>query len=83
MRQLRRMGFSLPEDMALIGCDNQFFCPYLWPSLTSIDMQTEEHARSAVRELLSASQNRSAAIVRDAALVIRESCGAALGWRKL
>ena len=83
MRQLRRMGYSLPEDMAIVGCDNQFFCPYLWPSLTSIDMQTEEHARSAVRELLSASQNRSAAIVRDAALVIRESCGAALGWRKL
>ena len=83
MRQLRRMGYSLPEDMALIGCDNQFFCPYLWPSLTSIDMQPEEHARSAVRELLSASENHSAAIIRDATLIVRESCGVSLGWRKL
>lgn len=83
MRQLRQMGYRLPEDMAIIGCDNQFFCDYTWPSLTSIDMQAEEHARSAIRELLSASENHSATIVRDATLVIRESCGSSLGWRKL
>ncbi len=83
MHQLRQMGFRLPEDMAVIGCDNQFFCPYTAPPLTSIDMQAEAHARSAIRELLSASENRSAAIVRDAALIIRESCGAKLGWREI
>ncbi len=83
MQQLRKMGYRLPEDMAVIGCDNQFFCDYTWPTLTSIDMQTEEHAHSAIRELLATSENRSAAIVRDATLVIRESCGASLGWRKL
>ena len=83
MRQMRKMGLRLPEDMAVIGCDNQFFCPYVFPALTSIDMQAEEHARSAIRELLSATENRSAAIVRDATLVVRESCGAPLGWRDL
>ena len=83
LHQLRQMGFRLPQDMAVIGCDNQFFCPYTAPPLTSIDMQTEEHARSAVRELLSTSENHSAIIVRDATLVIRESCGAKLGWRDL
>ena len=83
LHQLRQMGFRLPEEMAVIGCDNQFFCPFTAPPLTSIDMQTEEHARSAVRELLSASENRSATIVRDATLIIRESCGAKLGWRNL
>ena len=81
MHQLRRMGCRIPEDVAVIGCDNQFFCPYTFPPLTSIDMQAEEHARDAIRELLSTSENRSATIVRDATLVIRESCGAALGWR--
>jgi DNA-binding LacI/PurR family transcriptional regulator len=82
LHQLSRMGFHVPEDVAVIGCDNQFFCPFTSPPLTSIDMQTEEHARSAVRELLSASENRSAIIVRDATLVIRESCGAKLGWKQ-
>ena len=82
LHQLRLMGFRVPEDVAVIGCDNQFFCPYTAPPLTSIDMQTEEHARSAVRELLATSENRSAIIVRDATLVIRESCGAKLGWRE-
>ena len=37
--------------------------------------------RSAIRELLSASKNRSATIVREASLIIRESCGAKLGWQ--
>ena len=81
LHQLRQMGFRLPEDVAVIGCDNQFFCPYTDPPLTSIDMQAEEHARSAIRELLSASENHSATIVRDATLIVRESCGAKLGWR--
>jgi len=81
MRQLRQMGLRIPEDVAIIGCDNQFFCPYTAPPLTSIDMQAEEHARSAIRELLSASENHSATIVRDATLIIRESCGAHLGTR--
>ena len=31
LRQLQRMGLRVPEDVALIGCDNQFFTPYLNP----------------------------------------------------
>ena len=81
MHQLRQMGLRIPEDVAIIGCDNQFFCPYTAPPLTSIDMQAEEHARSAIRELLSASENHTATIVRAATLIIRESCGAHLGMR--
>ena len=81
LHQLRQMGLRVPEDVAVIGCDNQFFCPFTAPPLTSIDMQTEEHGRSAIRELLSAPKNRSATIVRDASLIIRESCGAKLGWQ--
>ncbi|MBQ6505822.1 MAG: substrate-binding domain-containing protein, partial [Clostridia bacterium] len=85
MKQLKKMGLSLPQDMAIIGCDNQFFCAYTDPSLTSVDLHPEEMAQSAVRELLLAreSSSRSFAMVRDATLVIRESCGAQLGFRKL
>lgn len=85
MKQFKQMGLKLPEDMAIIGCDNQFFCPYTDPPLTSMDLHPEEHARSAIRELLNAKESRSGpfTLMRDATLVVRESCGAKLGYRKL
>ena len=85
IHQLKKMGLTLPRDMAVIGCDNQFFCPYTDPPLTSVDLHPEEMAQSAVRELLHAresSVSRSFALVRDATLVVRESCGSGLGYRK-
>lgn len=83
MKQLKQMGLRLPEDMAIIGCDNQFFCPYTDPPLTSMDLHPEDHARSAIRELLSAKENHTQPfnLMRDATLVVRESCGAKLGCR--
>ena len=85
IKQLKKMGLSLPRDMAIVGCDNQFFCPYTDPPLTSVDLHPEEMAQSAVRELLVAreSASRSFALVREATLVVRESCGAHLGFRQL
>jgi DNA-binding LacI/PurR family transcriptional regulator len=77
------MGLSVPQDMAVIGCDNSFFAPYLSPPLTSIDLNPEEHARSAITELLTAVETPVAPFIlmRDAALVIWESCGVKLGRR--
>ena len=85
MRQLKQMGLRLPDDMAVIGCDNSFFCPYTDPPLTSMDLHADEHARSAIRELIVARETdpRPFNIVRDATLVVRESCGAKLGYRKM
>jgi len=84
MKQLKKMGLSLPRDMAIIGCDNQFFCAYTDPPLTSVDLHPEEMAQSAVRELLLARESaaRPFALVREATLVIRESCGTHLGFQK-
>ena len=85
MKQLKQMGLHLPEDMAIIGCDNQFFCPYTDPPLTSVDLHPEEMARSAVRELLVSREHdaKSFSMMREATLIVRESCGAKLGYRKL
>ena len=87
IKQLKQMGLRLPEDMAIIGCDNQFFCPYTDPPLTSVDLHPEEMARSAVRELLFAVENSgcktsSFSMMREATLIVRESCGARLGYRR-
>jgi len=85
MKQLKQMGLSLPHDMAIIGCDNQFFCPYTDPPLTSVDLHPDELAQSAIRELLVARSGESSAfaMMREATLIVRESCGAKLGLRQL
>lgn len=85
LKQIKQMGLRVPDDMALIGCDNQFFCPYTDPPLTSVDLYPEEMARSAVRELLIARENNASSfsLVRESSLIVRESCGAKLGYRKL
>jgi len=83
MKQLKQMGLRLPDDMAIIGCDNQFFCPYTDPPLTSVDLHPEELAKSAMRELLVAREGTAISIMRESTLIVRESCGAALGYRKM
>ena len=85
IKQLKQMGLHLPDDMAIIGCDNQFFCPYTDPPLTSVDLHPEEMTQSAVRELLIARENAANpfSMMREATLIVRESCGAKLGYRKL
>ena len=84
LRQLQRMGIRVPEDMALIGCDNQFFTPYLNPPLTTVDLYPYEHGQSAISELIAALGGGSAfhySHTRESSLIVRESCGAGLGVR--
>ncbi len=85
LRQLRRMGLRVPEDMALIGCDNQFFTPYTDPPLTTVDLHPADHGRSAIQELIGAQGGEPIVFsqIREASLVVRESCGARLGPRAL
>jgi DNA-binding LacI/PurR family transcriptional regulator len=63
VRQLKKMGLRLPEEMAIVGCDNQFFCPYADPPLTSVDLHPAEMAQSAVRELLVARESASRSFI--------------------
>ncbi|MGN0776445.1 MAG: LacI family DNA-binding transcriptional regulator [Candidatus Ventricola sp.] len=86
MRQLQRMGMRVPEDVAIIGCDNQFFTPYLNPPLTTVDLHPEEHGHNAISELIAAGSGGSVvpySQISECTLIVRESCGAALGYRKL
>ena len=84
LRELQRSGLKVPDDIALIGCDNAFFAPYLTPSLTTVDLHPYEHGRAAMAELIMSinaghpiSFNQSF----ESSLIVRESCGAALGVR--
>ena len=83
LKQLQRMGLRVPEDVALIGCDNQFFTPYLNPSLTTVDLHPFDHGVSAVEELIGSMNGGGGAYsqIRECSLIVRESCGAMLGVR--
>lgn len=85
LRQLHRMGLRVPEDVALIGCDNQFFTPYLDPPLTTVDLHPFDHGVSAVEELidnLNGGSRGAWSQIRECSLIVRESCGALLGVRQ-
>jgi len=83
LRQLQRMGLRVPEDVALIGCDNQFFTPYLNPSLTTVDLHPFDHGVTAVEELVGSLKGGSGSYsqIRECSLIVRESCGSMLGVR--
>ena len=76
LRQLQRMGLREPEDVALIGCDNQFFTPFLTPPLTTVDLHPFDHGALAIRELVNAVKGNASAFsqVRECSLIVRESC---------
>lgn len=84
LRQLQRMGLRVPEDVALIGCDNQFFTPYLNPPLTTVDLHPFDHGASAIEELIASINGSRAAYsqIRECSLIVRESCGALLEARR-
>ena len=85
LRQLQRMGLRVPEDVALIGCDNQFFTPYLNPPLTTVDLHPFDHGVSAVEELIASLDGATQGAysrIRECSLIVRESCGALLGVRQ-
>jgi len=85
LRQLHRMGLRVPDDMAVIGCDNQFFAAFTTPPLTTIDLQAAEHARIAIQVLLGEQGPPAPPFtqVREATLIVRESCGVKLGRRAI
>jgi DNA-binding LacI/PurR family transcriptional regulator len=82
LRQLHRMNIRVPEDMAVVGCDNQFFSAYTHPSLTTLDLHISELGKLAVSYLLNWQEGQNFLHLMENTLIIRESCGAKLGRRK-
>ncbi len=78
LRQLHAMGLRLPDDMAVVGCDNQFFSAFTEPPLTTLEVDTEGHGRSAMQLLLRTKDAETPPFtqVREPVLIVRASCGA-------
>src|SRR5699024_10938693 len=49
---LIKIGFSIPDELKIVGFDNNFLSGSIYPSLTTIDQPYEEMAREAVSVLI-------------------------------
>ncbi|MCG3209539.1 MAG: HTH-type transcriptional repressor CytR [Anaerolineae bacterium] len=80
MRTVQRAGLRIPEDISIIGIDNQPFCTYLNPMLTTIQLPISEAGRQATRMLLARIENprqQTHQEILACPLIVRESTGAA------
>jgi LacI family transcriptional regulator len=74
---LREMGKRVPEDVSVVGFDDQRSSPYLTPSLTTVRAPTEEVGRVAARQMINLIRGRQAdpLTLLPTEIVIRNSCG--------
>jgi DNA-binding LacI/PurR family transcriptional regulator len=52
LRTIQRAGLRVPQDVAVIGNDNQPFCTFLNPALTTVSVPIVEAGRRAIAMLL-------------------------------
>ena len=82
LSRLQRRGLRVPQDIAVVGFDDEDFAAETFPTLTTVSQPLGEMARRAVLYLLA----RLAGVERDVyhhvlpnRLIVRESCGARHG----
>jgi DNA-binding LacI/PurR family transcriptional regulator len=79
IRTIQGIGRRVPDDVAVIGIDDQHFCSYLNPSLTTIRLpvvKAGELAVDMVLDRISGRRTETEHVLLDCSLVLRESCGA-------
>lgn len=78
MRTVQRMGLRVPQDVSIVGVDNQPFCTYLNPALTTVKIPFVEAGQWAIEKLLARiadHQTPTEQILLPCPLIIRESSG--------
>ncbi len=79
MRTIQQAGLRVPQDITVIGNDNQPFCIYLNPALTTVELPIIEAGRQAIEMLLERLSNQSKESehrILPCPLIIRESSSA-------
>jgi LacI family transcriptional regulator len=77
MRALKEFGYRVPEEVALIGCDDIDTCKYTSLPLTTIAQNKVKIGRIAAMMLsdLINNQMKASSITVETELIVRESCG--------
>lgn len=75
LQALAENGFSVPDDVSVIGFDDVLFARYLSPSLTTVRQPLEEMGRAAARIALALLEGRETEVERrfEPTLVTRDS----------
>ncbi len=80
MRALRDLGLHVPDEIAIVGCDDILFASISSPTLTTVRQDKErlgELACESVIELIEGRTTTLPEIVLPVELIVRESCGGA------
>jgi DNA-binding LacI/PurR family transcriptional regulator len=74
---LQEAELRIPEDVRVVGFDNQIFTPYLVPALTTVHAPTADVGKMAVQKLFKLMRTGEVDPVEllPTDLVIRQSCG--------
>jgi LacI family transcriptional regulator len=77
LRTIRRAGLRAPQDISVIGNDDQPFCAYLDPTLTTVQLPIVAAGQQAVELLLAQIRGEAAAdqVTLPCPLIVRESSG--------
>ena len=80
IRALKEHELRVPEDIAIIGCDDIEACKYTTPRLTTIRQNKERLGILAAHMLYDLINNQSGggSFVVEPVLIVRESCGSQL-----
>jgi LacI family transcriptional regulator, repressor for deo operon, udp, cdd, tsx, nupC, and nupG len=83
IRTLHQLGLSVPEDLSIVGFDDQNMAAFYNPPLTTVHIPRQELGRRAARELIELLEGRNVAheVVLPTRLIIRESTAPPRGRR--
>jgi len=75
IRALHKLGLSVPEDVSVVGFDDQNMAEFYNPPLTTVNIPRQELGRHAARQLIDQLAGHAVAreVVLPTRLVIRES----------
>jgi LacI family transcriptional regulator len=76
MKAFREAGYRIPEDISIVGFDNQPLCNYIEPPLTTIHVPTQYMGETAARRLIQIIVDKNSSPVKieiNTSLVKRKS----------
>lgn len=75
MAAINEMGYHIPEDVSVMGCDDINLCEYTNPALTTIRTHFEQIGTQCAEEVLRLIRGAAGRLIRqDGILVVRKSC---------
>lgn len=75
---LQHAGVRVPEDVAVVGFDNELRAPYITPALTTVNVPFDAVGSEAAQRLVELVREGEAdSVILPTELVIRQSCGCA------